>query len=517
MVNKIDSNVTGGFYCKEASLGTLPAAASQVWYTLEPNSWSAMGGKLNTVARLPINDTRQRTKGAVVDKDATAGFQTDVTQRNLQDLLQGFMFADADEAPRTKPLTGTAVTITSVASSDHSYNAASGLAVFKNNMLVKAKGFTNAANNGVMVVTTGNVAAKMIATGMAVTNEASPPAAAELIAVGYQFTTGDLALTVSGTHVILTSTALDTSTLGLATGQWVFVGDSSNAAYTFANTTAFYARVVSVDGTAKTITLDRPTATITADTGTGKTIRLFFGSTIANASVSTNIVTRSYTIERTLGNDGVGVQSEQVTGAVANEFTLNIDTAAKITADLSFVGISSTTRTGTQGPLTTQSGTTIVAALSEDAINTTSHVYAQRVSLVSATPAVTPLVGYGLSGKVVIKNNCKPTKAIGRLGAFDVAAGIFEVSGSLEAYFGDTTSVAAVQAYSDVAYDLILAKNNEGVIWDMPKVGLGNGQLQVTSNEAIKLPLDTDAFKSAEGYTFGVTFFEYLPTVAMPA
>jgi hypothetical protein len=350
MVNKIDSNVTGGFYCPETSIGTLPAAASQVWRTLEPNSWAAMGGKLATVARLPINDSRQRSKGAVTDKDASVGFQQDVTQRNLQDLLQAFFFANAREPARTIPLTGTAIPITSVASADHSYNAATGLASFKNNFIVLAKGFTNAANNGIMVVTTGNVAAKMIATGMSVTNEASPPATAELITVGYQFPTGDLALTINGTHLILTSASVDTSTLGLAVGQWVFIGDSSNAAYTFANTTAGYARVVSIDGTAKTITLDRPTATIVADTGTGKTIRLYYGTLIRNEAAA-SIVTRSYTIERTLGNDGVGVQSEQVTGCIANEFTLNIDTAAKITSDLSFIGTGSTTRTGTQGPL----------------------------------------------------------------------------------------------------------------------------------------------------------------------
>jgi hypothetical protein len=157
------------------------------------------------------------------------------------------------------------------------------------------------------------------------------------------------------------------------------------------------------------------------------------------------------------------------------------------------------------------------AALSEDAINTTSHVFSQRVSLATATPALTPLVGYGLSGKFTLKNNCKPSKCIGRLGAFDVTTGIFEVGGSIEAYFASVSSVAAVQAYSTVSYDLILANSNAGSVWDMPCVGLGNGQLAVASNEAVKLPLDSEAFKSAENYTFGVTFFEYLPTVAMPA
>lgn len=91
-VSKIQSNVTGLRYSEETSPGV--ADPSAVWKQLEPNSYSDFGGSTTLVARTPITDGRQRKKGVIVDLEAGGGFNTDVTLTNLQDIGQGFFFAN---------------------------------------------------------------------------------------------------------------------------------------------------------------------------------------------------------------------------------------------------------------------------------------------------------------------------------------------------------------------------------------------------------------------------------------
>lgn len=504
MPNKIDSNATGLAIAEEVigSPKTLPG--TPIWYTLEPNTYSDFGGEVSTVSRDPINPTRQRKKGTVTDLDASGGFNTDVTQNNLTRILQGFMFANYREKFDTIPINGTAITMT--ATTTTTYTAASGLGSFLANDLIFASGFTNAANNGLKLVASAT-ATTVTTTGNVVE---TPPAGAELQACGFQFTSGDCTMTVASGVATLGATTKNLTQLNLNVGEWIFIGGDQTAEK-FATCPVGYARVASVSATQ--IVFDKVTAAFVTDTGVGKTIRIFFGKFLRNESVPASIITRTYNIERQLGNDGSGIQSEYLEGAVANEFTLNIPQADKLNADLGFVAMNNAFRTGVTG---VKSGTR-VNALGEGAFNTSSNVYRIRMNIINPTTLQpTALFAYVTEANISINNNASLAKAVSVLGGFDITVGTFEVGGSVTAYFSDVTAVQAVRNNSDVTLDAILAKSNAGMVIDLPLLALGNGRITIEKDAAVTVPLETLAAEGGKGYTLGITVLPYLPTAAMP-
>lgn len=285
-VNKIDSNVTGLSFAEEVCLKQLPTLAADghdpIWYGLEPNSYSNFGGKQTTVARQPISATRQRKKGTLTGLDASGAWNQDLTQSNLVRLMQGFFFANARQKPATQPLNGTQVALTSVATSDDSFNAASGLTNFLTGHLIKASGFQ--LNNGLHRVTTGHVAAKtIVATNL--TDESAPPAAAKLEAVGFQFASGVVSLAAAAA-----AATLSVSGLAQATGTLTFSGPGTAAdtvtigtrVYTLAATVASTADQVLV-GADATATAANLAAAINGTTGAGTT---YGSATTVNTQVT---------------------------------------------------------------------------------------------------------------------------------------------------------------------------------------------------------------------------------------
>jgi len=506
MANKIDSNIASLAFAEEDSLKTLPG--SPIWYELEPNSYSDFGGEFTTVARNPINPSRQRKKGKLVDLDASGGFNSDLTASNMQRLLQGFFFADAREKADTDPLNGTAVAITNVDGTTEDYDAASGLDAFLVNQLIMASGFTTAANNGVKTVVV--VAATALTVDEDLTTEASPPSDAKLEAIGHKADAGDLDVVVSSGYVSLTSTLLDFTTLGLIAGEWIFVGGDAASSY-FANNEQGFARIKAI--AANELQLDDTTWTPANETGTGLSIELYFGRVIKNEELTALIVRRSYNLERQLGEDDDGVQSEYLEGAIANEFTLNVPQAEKFNVDLSFVALDNTQRSGLTGIKT---GDRVSPAL-EDAFNSSDNLYRLKLNVLDDTLNPTALFAYVSELNLNIKNNVTPNKALGVLGAFDATAGDFEVGGSLTAYFTEVAAVAAVRNNSDVGLSLISTLDNTGFVFDLPLLALGGGRINVEKDQPITMPLETSGAENENGYTLLANFFSYLPSVANPA
>lgn len=504
MASKIDSNLTGLRFAEESDLRTLPG--SPVWYPLEPNSYNDFGGQLATVARNPINPSRQRKKGVVTDLDASGGFNQDLTFANFTRLAQGFFFADIRAKVSTAPLNATAIACTSVVAATDKYNFGSNPGTFPANSLILASGFGVAGNNGVKLGVSSD--ADDVTTVDGLVDEASPPATAKLQLVGFQLGSGTSSISLNGNYVRLNDTGNGLDTWGLIPGEWVALG-SDTGTQAFANNVGF-ARIKTI--AAGYLEFDKTTWEGAVEAGTGKTIRVWMGDVLKNESVSNLIKRRTYQVERTLGQDADGTMSEYLVGAVPNELTVNIAQADKVTLDMSFVAVDNEQRSGLTG---VKSGTR-PTLLPDDAYNTSSDFYRIKLALVDATDSSpSPLFAYATEMSLTVNNNVSPNKAIAVLGAFDTSAGTFEVGGNLTAYFADIAAVQAVRNNADVTLDAILTKANKGLLFDIPLLSLGDGRLAVEQDQAITLPLETNAAESSFGHTFLYQSFSYLPNVLM--
>lgn len=499
-INTIDSSLTGLAYVEEESLKVLPA--SPKWQALEPNDYSDFGADVKTIARDPINAARQRSKGALTDVDAKAGFSTDLTQNNMTDLLQGFMFADIQNQVSTKPLSGASVAVTDVDGTANSALATSGLDIFSAGELVKLSGFGVSANNTMAKVTSAS--ATSVAVDAALSDEVGPPATARIDRVGFSCPSGDLSVAASGAYAVLTSAGgVDFTALGLAPGHWLFVGGDTASSHFDAN--AGYGRIKSISATS--VTLSSISWTASAESGTGKEVQLFFGSHLRNMPTVDTIVRRSYHLERQLGNDGNGLQAEYLVGAIPNEFGIKMPSADKVTADLSFVGMDTKYVDGTEGLIAGDR----LPGLGEAPINTSTDLIRARMTLGTDEKLFTYLTEANLS----INNGVTPNKALGVLGAFEASAGTFEVGGSVTAYFTSVAAIRALRANADVALDYIFGARNSGILIDVPLLTVGGGRPTIEKGQPIKLPLETAAAKNDEEYTLSITMFDYLPDAAM--
>lgn len=493
MPRSISSNSTGLQFAREVydNPGLLPGESglpgTAVWEGLEPNSYSDFGGQNTLTQRSPIVATRQKRKGRKTDQTANANFQLDFTGNNMVPFMEGFMCAawyqpGVVEAP------------TSVSATQYvKTGAVSGLVV---NNLILASGFSVAGNNGVKTVT-AFTSDNISAAGLSA--EASPPATAKIEKVGYRAAAGVISVTSA---TFLSTGAVDATTLGLRPGQWFYVGGDTPAENFATAANNGWARVRSV--AAGGITVDKTQNTWAADTGTGKTISLWYGKHIWNEPTPADIKYYTYQFERFLTT---GVY-EYVRGSYASELTLTLAQADKITADLGFLSLSAVTQA------TAKPGTRRGLLTDAEAFNTATDLVRLRCS---ARGSATPLVSYLRDLNLTVNNNVTILKALGVLGGFDASFGGFQVTGTVNAYFSDLASVTAVNNSTSLTVDFAMCYNNRGWLFDLPLFVGEGGTLEVALDQPVNLPLGIQA---AQDDTLGVTlianYFPYLPNVAMP-
>lgn len=507
--NKIDSNETELSMALEVvgTPGVLPGVggADAIWIGLEPNEYDDFGGENQLLARRPINSSRQRKKGAIVDLDASGGFNQDFTNENSEALVSGFMYA----APRSKPnVVVTEVTATGYTVADETK--------FVVGMILMATGFAIAANNGIKVVT-GLDAVEHEVEIAGLSAEALPPVGAKIYMIGYRAAAGVLDVDASGVLPQLTSSAANFDKFGIVPGEFFFIGgDGVGERFsTLANNGP--KRVKSV--TAGAITIDKSDLTMVDQASTTETVALYFGRVIKN-ELAEKIVRQTFQLERKMGAPDTAnpsqIQAEYVKGAFPNEFSMAIESADKINVDYSFVAISNDQRTSIEG---LKVGTRTIVE-EGDMYNTSTDFTRIKLSVLEpGVEAPAPLFEFMTEMTLSINNNVSLNKAVSFLGGFDATLGLFEVSLEIQAYFTKMESVIAIKQNKDVTVDFFCSKDNRGFAVDIPLVALGDGLADVELDEPIMIPLKTEAATAIKydpnfDHTLMWVFFDYLPDFA---
>ncbi|HEX4302832.1 MAG TPA: phage tail tube protein [Rhizomicrobium sp.] len=380
--------------------------------------------------------------------------------------------------------------VTAVATTNEVLTAVTGTA-FAVSELYRFTGFGVAGNNGVFKCTTGSATVPRFI-GAGLTDEAVPPAAARVKCVGFQGAAGDINATAGG----LQSTTLDfTSIAALTPGRWLKIG-GSGAGNRFVTTALnTWVRVVAV--TTHAITLDNLPAGWATETGTGLTMKFWFGDQIKNALTQV-----AQTIERGFKAQALPTYIAQP-GMVASEYSQTWTAKKKITGSASFQGM-----TGVS-----QSRTSLDASPDPVSSQTTYGVMACGANVGRVAEAGTPFAAPNFLQELSFKVSPVLTSqdAVDVPGAAGIGSHEVGATLTLNTYFGDNTFLQKLFAGTPTAVNGRVAKDSRAVIIQFPYVTYnGNGSPNADAkNKDVMLSLEAKASKD-ETVTSAVVLMDRL-------
>lgn len=496
----------------ESVLGT-QAATGYRPHQPDPGGIRDFYAQLAKAERNPLSKNLQDEKGDVVGLSSSPGLTQDANKETL-DYFGEAIFRSSTKMPggtgvgRWQMANGaggvSAPTIALTAVTATGYTVASGGAV-PNGVLVFARGFTTAANNGLKVTAGTSTATEVKAAGLTI--EAAPPAGATLEVVGVQGVATDIAVTAGQN---LTSIANIWTTLGLNVGQWIWVGGGTLAApgtlgFTVAPQNRGFARITAI--TANQLTVDRRTQAWGADPGTGKTVQIFFGPWLRNvAGDNADYKEPSYTFELTLPGAAAAGATDFVyaLGSCLNQFEFNSPLENLTEVTLGFVGTDCTDPTTVRATNANLSLPLVATA----ALNSVSEERRLRVSNTDETGVSTDIIDW----KLTIMNNVKAQKQQGVLGAARMIFGRFQVRLDLNVVFVQDDVCKAVRDNRTCAFDAAFRNNDGGVLFDVPAMTLESGNPTFAANEAVTLSTQTKGFRDPiYSYSCGMSMFPSLP------
>lgn len=348
--------------------------------------------------------------------------------------------------------------------------------------LVYFTGFDLPSNrNKLAKVTTGSATAPAFV-GAGLVDEAAPAGPARMKVVGLEGVADDIKAVADG----ITSEVggLDFTTFNLSIGQWVRVGGNGSAfRFDTANTNA-WGRVIGI--AAHKLTLDNLPATWAADTGAGKTIRIFFGDIIRNGVQVIGI-----SFERGYMGQATPTSIKQ-RGMRVNTLEFGGQAKQKASGSIAFTGMGGTA-----------DRTFLDAAPDEAPDNALYPVFAFSANCGRIGEGGTALAkpDWAKGVKFSINNNLRAIDAASdgddtAPAPVDIQDGEFSVSVDLDTYFGTDALLAKIMAGIATSINTRVVKGGRAMIWEAPRLIPREGDPTVGGkNQDVTLPTKLTASK----------------------
>lgn len=464
-----DANRTKVSYVPETTLGTTPATPA--WKSLRVTGTSLSFKPLTTTSNELVSD-RQFTDLVRVGQEVGGGVDAEFSWTNLDQPLETAFFNAWVQTPY-RSNNGTADSIitdvtSTVATFTNPAAEATGQGTLAVGHLVTTSGFGVAGNNVNAIRITAASATTATITGFA--SEAVVPAAARIKVVGLEGAASDLSITLASSVFYLNSAApLNFATLGIVPGMWIKLGGAAVGTQFATAANNDWVRVASTVS-AGVVSLDRTPTSFAADSGTSKTIRVWFGDYLRNGTTK-----KSISIEQQYA-DLVAPEYDTLAGMVADTFDLTADTQSIKTASLMFVGMSatnSTSRFAGSTDVSTTPGYDYLGTVPRagDVFNTSSNV----ARIAENGTAIT--TNYVQSFSLNLTNSLRRQNAVGTLASIGIGAGRCAVTGSLKTYYFSNGIRTKILAGTATALDVRLA-DPDGVRYvhiDLPRVKFSDG------------------------------------------
>lgn len=452
----------------------------------------------NTLAATPTRTTsseirkdRQVTDQILTDLNVNGPIPMELSFNSFDDMIEAAIQGTWANKPSI-----TVVTIDTEISdvSATTLTVSAGGGNFKTGHLALTQGFTTPANNGILSRVSSNSSTTIVFPSSTFSVEvAQIPVGASVRVVGFQGASGDITATSTG----LGSTALDFTTLGLNVGEWVKIGGDVGASQFATAACNGVARIGAIAATA--LTFNVLPAGWATDSGTSKTIQVFTGDFLVNGTTQ-----RGFTFERQQ-QDIASPSYEYFKGCEVSQLSLDLKSASVITGSVTVTGL-----TAPAAVTSRFTGATDIAAPTYPVLNASSNVgrIAEGGSIVTGPNYITEI-------SLDLNNNLARQTAIGTLGAVGTRNGEIQMSGTLNAYFGDVSLLNKVLNDTPTSIMLRVGRsdgNRESILFDVPQCKL-EGTAPVTGKNADRMFNGKyDAYMHpVMGFTLSAGRYWYLP------